>query len=56
VYRFIGGDGVERTLIQSPGQVNGLAGRFEWVVDDFGNLTHQRFIKGGSIKGVPNVP
>ncbi|MFN7148150.1 MAG: RHS repeat-associated core domain-containing protein [Microthrixaceae bacterium] len=56
VYRIIGGDGVERTLIQSPGQVNGLAGRFEWLVDDLGNLTHQKFIKGGSINGLPNVP
>lgn len=56
VFRFISGDGVERTLIQAPGGMNGVAGRFEWIVDDFGNLTHQTFIKGGSINGVPNVP
>lgn len=29
---------------------------FEWIVDDVGNLTHQKFIKGGSINGVPNAP
>lgn len=56
MYRVVGGDGVERTLIQAPGQVNGLTGRFEWIVDDLGNLTHQKFIKGGSINGVPNTP
>ncbi len=56
VYRFKGADGFERTLIQSLGQVNGLVGRLEWIVDDFGNLTHQQFIKGGSINGVPNLP
>jgi len=56
VYRIVGSDGVERTLIQSPGQVNGLDGRFEWIVDDLGNLTHQKFVKGGSINGLPNTP
>lgn len=56
VYRHVGGDGVQRTLIQTPGELNGIAGRFEWIVDDFGNLTHQLFVKGGSINGVPTRP
>jgi hypothetical protein len=56
VFRFISGDGVERTLIQVPGGIDGVAGRFEWIVDDFGRLTHQTFVKGGSINGVPNTP
>lgn len=56
VYRYVGGDGAQRTLIQSPGELNGIAGRFEWIVDDAGNLTHQMFVKGGSINGVPIRP
>lgn len=56
VYRFVGNDGVQRTLIQAPGELNGIAGRFEWIVDGAGNLTHQMFVKGGSINGVPITP
>jgi hypothetical protein len=39
-----------------PGEVNGISGRFEWIVDTSGNLTHQWFVKGGSINGIPIVP
>ena len=56
VYRLVGNGGVQRTLIQAPGELNGIAGRFEWIVDDAGNLTHQMFVKGGSINGVPITP
>jgi hypothetical protein len=56
VFRTVGGDGVTRTLVQVPGELNGFAGRFEWIVDDVGNLTHQMFVKGGSINGVPIAP
>lgn len=56
VFRIVGGDGAQRTLVQMPGEVNGIAGRFEWIVDDVGNLTHQLFVKGGSINGVPVRP
>jgi len=56
VYRHIGGDGVERTLIQVPAEVNGITGRFEYVVDDALNLTHQEFIKGGTINGLVQIP
>jgi RHS repeat-associated protein len=56
VYRFVGNDGVQRTLIQAPGGLNGIAGRFEWIVDGAGNLIHQMFVKGGSINGVPIAP
>ena len=55
VFRIVGGDGVERTLVQVPGGLNGAVGRFEWIVDDALSLTHQRFVPGGSINGVPNV-
>lgn len=54
VFTITGGDGVQRTLIQMPSEVNGTAGRFEYIMDK-GNLTHETFIEGGSINGVPNV-
>lgn len=56
VYRIVGGDGVETTLIQSPGELNGISGRFEWIVNDQGQLVHQMFVKGGSINGLPISP
>jgi len=39
-----------------PGVVDDIAGRFEWIVDDFGNISHQSFVKGGSINGIPITP
>jgi hypothetical protein len=36
--------------------VNVVAGRFEWIVDASGDLTHQLFVPGGVINGVPIVP
>lgn len=51
VFRIVGGDGVTRTLIQVPE----VDGRYEWIVDDCGNLTHARFVPGGSINGIPNT-
>ena len=43
VFRVVGDDGVPVVLVQTPGEVNGIAGRFEWIIDG-GNLTHQTFI------------
>lgn len=54
-FRSLSDDGVERTLVQMPGEVNGIPGRFEWILDG-ADLTHQRFIPGGEINGVANVP
>ncbi|MFJ4830486.1 polymorphic toxin-type HINT domain-containing protein [Streptomyces sp. NPDC088747] len=57
--RLVGGDGVERLLVQMPGEMNGKAGRFEWLVERGGSgnlITHQRFVNGGSMNGIPNKP
>ena len=55
VFRIKSGPG-EKTLIQVPGGLNGKAGRFEWIVNDQGQLEHQRFVVNGSINGKANVP
>lgn len=44
------------TLIQLPGEVNGVAGRFEYIVDKDGQLVHEMFVRGGSINGIPIKP
>ncbi|WP_156935359.1 hypothetical protein [Pseudonocardia spinosispora] len=55
VFRTTGGDGREYTLVQKPGELNGTPGRFEWMVNDRGELTHSTFVRGGGINGKPNV-
>jgi hypothetical protein len=50
-----GGDGVQRTLVQTtmPG-VNGKGpGIYEYLLEQF-MITHQRYIPGGQITGMPN--
>ena len=42
-------------LTQMLGEVNGIGGRFEWIVNAQGNLTHQMFVPGGVINGIPIV-
>jgi RHS repeat-associated protein len=43
------------TLYQVEGSLNGVAGRFEWIVDG-GKITHRMFVKGGTCNGVPIKP
>jgi hypothetical protein len=55
-FPIVGGDGVGRTLTQIPGELNGVKGRYEYIVEPSGNLTHQRFVANGTINGIPNKP
>ncbi len=43
------------SLYQIEGSLNGVAGRFEWIVDG-GNVTHRMFVPGGGMTGVPIKP
>ena len=56
-FSLIGGDGVERTLYQIEGSLNGKKGIFEWIVDPdpTKGVTHRRFIEGVEITGKPNA-
>ncbi|CAA0154931.1 hypothetical protein V3A08_08755 [Tenacibaculum maritimum] len=53
VFNIIGGDQKSYTLIQHLGKHHGKSGIFELIIDN-GVLTHQRFILGGIINGIPN--
>jgi RHS repeat-associated protein len=53
-FELQGGDGVVRTLIQAPGEVSGNKGIFEYIINNAGQVTHQRFIEDGVITGLPN--
>lgn len=56
-FSLVGGDGVERSLYQIEGSLNGKQGIFEWIVDSdpTKRVTHRRFIEGVGITGRPNA-
>jgi hypothetical protein len=47
-------------LYQLSGSYNGVAGRFEWIIDSngmhAGQVTHRLFVAGGTMNGVPIKP
>nr|WP_318533603.1 DUF637 domain-containing protein [Pseudomonas cichorii] len=45
------------SLYQASGSYNGVAGRFEWIVDPkLGGVTHRMFVPNGTISGIPVKP
>ncbi|MFR1807542.1 MAG: hypothetical protein ACLSWV_01185, partial [Pygmaiobacter massiliensis] len=52
-----GGDGINRTLYQLEGSLNGKKGIFEWIIDPdpTKGVTHRRFIENVGITGSPNA-
>ena len=54
VYYVTGKDGNTYTLLQTKGQFNGVDGVFEYLINDAGQVTHQRFIAGGGYTGFTN--
>ncbi|WP_019272115.1 MafB family polymorphic toxin [Neisseria lactamica] len=53
-FSITGNDGIQRTLLQTKGSLNGQSGIYEYIIDSNNKVTHQRFIKGGEITGQPN--
>lgn len=49
-YSYTGEDGRSYTLLQTQGQYNEI----EYITNDIGQVTHQRFIPGGTYTGFPN--
>lgn len=43
------------TLYQLQGSLNGVEGRFEWIVQNQ-QVTHRMFVKGGTINGIQIMP
>ena len=43
------------TLHQLEGSLNGVSGRFEWIVDPkLGGVSHRMFPPNGTINGIPS--
>jgi RHS repeat-associated protein len=55
-FQLSGADGTKSTLTQVTGDLNGQGGRYEYIVNSAGELTHQMFVAGGSINGTPIAP
>ena len=55
VFPLNGISDAEHFIVQMPGGLNGMNGRFEWVYNG-GDVTHQTFVRNGRIHGETNKP
>ena len=43
VKKIIGGDGIERTKVELPGNINGKDGNFSWIIEPDNTINHRQF-------------
>ena len=43
VRKIIGGDGVARTKVDLPGEINGKKGNFSWIIEPDKTINHRQF-------------
>ena len=55
VQEFPAGAQAHGVLYQLEGSLNGVSGRFEWIIQD-DQVTHRMFIQNGTMNGVPIKP
>ena len=53
-FKFVGGDNKNYTLYQREATMNNVPGVFEYLQNESGQITHQRFIENGKVTGTPN--
>ncbi len=43
VKKITGGDGIERTKVELPGNINGKNGNYSWIIEPDKTINHRQF-------------